>query len=261
MKAASEYLTPVTLELGGKNPVIVLPDCNLKMTAKRLVWGKFHNGGQACVCPDHIYVHQDIEEALIEEIKRFILKFFNGEAEKSGILPLIIDDSHFERLIALIDPGKVILGGRSDKAARYIEPTVLAGVKEEDPIMQEEVFGPLMPILSFDSLDDLLIRLRNKPSPLAMYIFTGNIKKAKKIQREFRSGGGMINDNVVHFVNSSTPFGGFGESGMGAYHGKAGFECFSHRKTVLKKPTWFDLWLKYPPYSKRKLWWIRQFLR
>ncbi len=261
MKAAAEHLTPVTLELGGKNPVIVLPDCDLSRTAQRLVWGKFHNGGQACVAPDHIYVHESIRDALLEEVKKHIKKMFNGNAKNGESFPRIVNISNFDRLQKLIDPTKCVVGGKGDRDALFIEPTVMTGVDITDAVMQQEVFGPVMPILSYRDLDTLLGELKERPSPLALYIFTGEMRLAKKIQSTFRSGTGMINDTVVHFVNGTTPFGGMGESGMGSYHGKAGFECFSHRKTVLRKPTWFELWVKYPPYTKLKLKIVKLFLR
>ncbi|MEX2370743.1 MAG: aldehyde dehydrogenase family protein, partial [Bacteroidales bacterium] len=261
MKAAAEHLTPVTLELGGKNPAIVLPDCNLAMTAKRLVWGKFHNGGQACVVPDHIYVHESVRDRLIEEVMKNIQKIFNGDPKRSEGLPRIINDANYDRLMKLINPEKTILGGNGERDELYIEPTVMQGVTAEDAVMQEEIFGPVMPFLDYSDLDALLVRLKNEPSPLAFYLFTKNLRLARKIQREFRSGGGMINDTVVHFVNGNTPFGGVGDSGMGSYHGRAGFECFSHRKTVLTKPTWFELWVKYPPFTKLKLRIVRAILR
>jgi len=253
MLAAAKYLTPVTLELGGKNPVIIMPDCNLKRTAQRLVWGKFHNGGQACVAPDHFYVHEDIKEELLEEVKKNINKMYNGKAIESEALPRIINQKNYNRLMGLIDQQKVIVGGEGNKDELFIEPTVMTNVNENDAIMQEEVFGPLMPFLSYENLDELLVKLKQKPSPLALYLFTSNLRLARKIHKEFRTGGGMINDTVVHFVNASTPFGGIGDSGMGSYHGRAGFETFSHRKTVIKKPTWFELWVKYPPYHSYKL--------
>lgn len=261
MKAAALHLTPVTLELGGKNPVIVMPDCDIKMAAKRLVWGKFHNGGQACVSPDHLYVHEDIVEQLVEEMQKNIKKMYNGDAENCEALPSIVNDQHFDRIAGLIDQRKVVTGGKSNRKKLFIEPTVMTGVQPEDPVMQEEVFGPVMPVLTYNDLDALMETLKREPTPLALYIFTKNGRLATAIQREFRSGGGMINDTVVHFVNSTTPFGGMGDSGMGNYHGKAGFECFSHRKTVITKPNWFELSVKYPPYTKRKLKIIRAFLR
>jgi aldehyde dehydrogenase (NAD+) len=261
MQAAAKYLTPVTLELGGKNPVIVMPDCNLKRTAQRLVWGKFHNGGQACVSPDHIYVHEDIQDDLIAEVEKNIEKMFKGKATESESLPRIINEKNYNRLMRLINQEKVILGGKGNREELFIEPTVMTNVTEDDAVMQEEVFGPLMPFLSYKNLDDLLVQLKQKASPLALYLFTKNLRLARKIHKEFRTGGGMINETVVHFVNASTPFGGIGDSGMGSYHGRAGFENFSHRKTVIKKPTWFELWVKYPPYVSYKLKLVRLLLR
>lgn len=261
MKAAAEHLSPVTLELGGKNPVIVLPDCDIKMTAKRLVWGKFHNGGQACVAPDHVYVHDSIKAELMKEVKKRIEIMFGNDPKNSEALPRIINTANYDRAMQLIDQKKVILGGKGERDLKFIEPTVMDNVERSDKVMEDEVFGPIMPFLSFTDLHNLLSDLRKDPSPLAFYIFTKDIRQAKRIQREFRSGGGMINDTVVHFVNGTTPFGGLGESGLGSYHGKYGFECFTHRKAVLKKPLWFELWVKYPPYTKTKLRIIKTILR
>ncbi len=261
MKAAAEHLTPVTLELGGKNPAIVLPDCNIRMTARRLVWGKFHNGGQACVAPDHIYVHEDIREKLVDELKQAVNRMFRGDPAASGMLPKIINKQGFQRLSGYIDRDKVVAGGELKEEERYIEPTILTDITKDDPVMQDEIFGPLMPLLTFHNLDSLLDQLKKEESPLAFYIYTSNIRLATRIQREFRSGGGMINDNVMHFINGTTPFGGVGASGMGQYHGRAGFECFSHQKTVITKPTWFELWLKYAPYTSGKLKLVRFFLK
>jgi len=248
MKAAAEQLTPVTLELGGRNPAIIMPDCYLKMTAKRLTWGKFHNNGTSCVSPDHIYVHEKIKEDLIREIRKSITKIYGEDPRQCKALPRMINEMHFDRVKALIDPGKVVAGGDSDRDDLYIEPTVLDGVSPGDPILQEEVFGPVMPIISFTDIDKLVDSLKREPSPLVIYIFTRNVRKAKEIAREIPSGGSMINDVVLLFINMNTPFGGLGDSGMGSYHGRAGFEAFSHHKTILNKPYWFDLFLKYPPY-------------
>ncbi len=248
MKAASEHLTPVTLELGGKNPVIVMPDCNLKMAAKRLTWGKFHNNGTSCVSPDHVYVHEDIREELIREIKKNITAIYGKDPKLSPMLPRMINSIHFERVKSYIETDKVVAGGQWDREDLYIEPTVLDGVEPGDPIMQSEVFGPVMPLLTYSDPEQLIESLKFNPTPLVLYIFSGNIRSAKRIIREVPSGGGMINDVVLLFINMNTPFGGLGESGMGSYHGKAGFEAFSHYKTILNKPSWFELFLKYPPY-------------
>lgn len=253
MKAAAENLTPVTLELGGKNPVIVMPDCNLKMTAKRLTWGKFHNNGNACVSPDHIYVHEDIKEDLIHEIRNNLTKNFGKDPSENTMLPRMINLKHFNRVMALINPEKVVIGGGNNATDLFIEPTVMDRVEPDDPVMQDEVFGPVMPILTYSNLDQLIKILKNQPSPLVLYIFSRNIRKAKRIIKEIPSGGGMINEVVLLFINMNTPFGGLGESGMGSYHGKAGFEAFSHYKTVLTKPVWFEMFLKYPPYRDMNL--------
>ena len=260
MKAAAEHLTPVTLELGGKNPVIVMPDCKLKKTAKRLVWGKYHNNGTACVSPDHIYVHEDIKDALINEIIKSIDFLYKGDPENSPILPRMINETHFNRVLSLIEPEKVVAGGASDREDLFIEPTVLDGITEDDAVMKEEVFGPVMPLLTYRDLNHLKEKLKNQPTPLVLYIFTRNIRAAKRIMKEIPTGGGMINDVLLQFINMNTPFGGLGESGMGNYHGKAGFEAFSHYKTILHKPMWFDLYLKYPPYRKINLRVLRAFL-
>lgn len=261
MEAAAKHLTPVTLELGGKNPVIVMPDADLERTAQRLGWGKLHNGGQACVSPDHVYVHESIRDELIEKVAHRMTKLNGSDKPISETLPRIIDSDHFARLQKLILPGKTYSGGKGDPESLYIEPTVMTGVTTQDPVMQEEIFGPILPFLTFSDLDTLLGELRQRPSPLSLYIFTRNTRLAKKIQSSFRSGTGMINDTVVHFVNSTTPFGGIGESGMGSYHGKTGFDCFTHRKAVISKPTWFELWAKYPPYTKFKLKLVKAVLR
>jgi aldehyde dehydrogenase (NAD+) len=261
MKAAAEHLTPVTLELGGKSPAIVMADCNIKVTAKRIVWGKFYNGGQACVVPNHIYVEKSIETAFLNELKLQMKSFFGDDPSKCEALLRIINRKHFDRLVKLIDKDKVLVGGGSNSSENYIEPTIMTGVLESDPVMQDEIFGPIMPILTFTKIDELKADLQRQASPLALYIFTGNTNHAKRLHKGFRSGGGMINDSVVQFINNSTPFGGIGDSGMGTYHGKAGFECFTHTKTVISKPLWFELWLKFPPFTKGKLKIIKSILR
>ena len=248
MQAAAEHLTPVTLELGGKNPVIIMPDCRIKPTARKLTWGKFHNNGMACVSIDHVYVHEEIVDELIAEIKKCILKIYGSDPRQSPILPRMINEFHFDRVMSLIDPGKVVAGGRGDRDNLYIEPTVMRDVKPGDKLMQEEVFGPVLPILTFRDGEELVRVLKNRPTPLSVYIFSRNIRNAKAMLRAIPSGGGMINDVVLNFVNMNTPFGGLGESGMGSYHGKAGFDTFSHYKTVISKLSWADNFLKYPPH-------------
>jgi len=250
MKAAAEQLTPVTLELGGKNPVIVMPDCHLKRSAQRIAWGKLHNNGNACVSPDHVYVHADIKDEFLKELKHQLTKITGSDPRQSPMLPRMVNESNFDRVLSLIEPDKVVHGGSWDREHLYIEPTVMDGISLQDKVMQQEVFGPLLPLLTYSNLDDVLKLLRTQPAPLALYLFTRNIRKARRIMRELPSGGGMINEVVMHFINMNAPFGGVGDSGMGHYHGKAGFDAFSHHKTVMIKPTWFELFLKYPPHRK-----------
>lgn len=250
MKAAAEQLTPVTLELGGKNPVVVMPDCHLKRSAQRIAWGKLHNNGNACVSPDHVYVHADIKDEFIRELKHYLQKITGSDPRQSPLLPRMVNEENFDRVLSMIDPEKVVHGGACDRDTLYIEPTVMDGVSPGDKVMQAEIFGPLLPVLTYTHLEELLSRLRSQPAPLAIYLFTRNIRRAKTIMRELPSGGGMINEVVMHFINMNAPFGGIGDSGMGHYHGKPGFDAFSHHKTVMIKPTWFELFLKYPPHRK-----------
>ncbi len=250
MRAAAEQLTPVTLELGGKNPVIVMPDCNLKRTAQRIAWGKLHNNGQACVSPDHLYVHESIKDKLIQEIGLQMDRITGSDPKGSPLMPRMVNERNFDRVMALIDPEKVVVGGASDRSECYIEPTIMDGVSPGDQVMKEEIFGPLLPVLTYSNLEDLVESLKLQESPLVLYIFTRKRRLAEKIMKEVASGGGMINDVVMHFINMNAPFGGVGASGMGSYHGKAGFNDFSHHKTIMVKPMWFELFLKYPPHRK-----------
>jgi len=250
MRAAAEQLTPVTLELGGKNPVIVMPDCHLKRTALRIAWGKLHNNGQACVSPDHLYVHESIREELVREIGLQMDWITGSDPKGSPLLPRMVNERNFDRVMALIEPDKVVKGGSSDRSELYIEPTIMDGSSPDDPVMQEEIFGPLLPVISYTNLEELVESLKMQDAPLVLYIFTRNRRLAVKIMRELASGGGMINEVVMHFINMNAPFGGVGASGMGSYHGKAGFIDFSHHKTMMIKPMWFELFLKYPPHRK-----------
>jgi len=250
MRAAAEQLTPVTLELGGKNPVIVMPDCNMKRTAQRIAWGKLHNNGQACVSPDHLYVHESIREPLVQEIKRQMERITASDPKGSPLLPRMVNQKNFDRVMKLIDPEKVVAGGSSDRSECYIEPTIMDGVSPDDPVMQEEIFGPLLPVLSYNNLEELVESLKLQEAPLVLYIFTKKRRLAERIMKEVASGGGMINEVVMHFINMNAPFGGVGASGMGSYHGRAGFKDFSHHKTIMIKPMWFELFLKHPPHRK-----------
>ena len=258
-KAAAEHLTPVTLELGGKSPAFVTADCNLKLAVKRLIWGKFLNAGQTCIAPDYVLVDKKIEQRFLEacrtEIEKEQLSFANGNYSQ------IINNRNLERLQSLIDPAKVFYGGTIDSAERYIAPTIIQNASFEDAIMQEEIFGPILPVIAYDSLDDTINKVAALPKPLSCYVFTGKSKTKKKVLNGLSFGGGMVNDTVMHITNSHLSFGGVGASGIGSYHGETGFRTFSHYKSVIEKSNWLELPLKYFPHTKTKLWWIKQFFK
>lgn len=248
LRHAAEHLTPVTLELGGKSPCIVDQTANLKLAAKRIVFGKFLNCGQTCVAPDFIYCHESVKDALAAELQTQIIRQFGTRPLENPDYGKIINEKHFDRILGLLEPQKVIWGGASDRAALRIEPTILDGVTFEDPVMNEEIFGPLMPILTFNSISEAIRQIQQMPHPLACYIFTRSRKTARRVYSRCAFGGGCINDTVIHLATSHMGFGGFGESGMGAYHGRAGFDAFTHYKSVVDKKTWLDLPIRYQPY-------------
>lgn len=251
LRHAAEHLTPVVLELGGKSPCIVDASANVKLAAKRIVFGKFLNCGQTCVAPDYILVERNIRDQLITELKRQIeLQFGKNPIENTGY-GKIVNQKHFERLCSLIDTNKVVYGGQTDETSCRIAPTVMDGVMAEDAVMGEEIFGPLLPVLTFDSFDQVVRGLQNKAKPLAMYLFSSNKNHIDQYSRELSFGGGCINDVVIHLATSEMAFGGVGESGMGAYHGKRGFEAFSHLKSIVDKKTWIDLPMRYQPYTSK----------
>ncbi len=251
LRHAAEHLTPVVLELGGKSPCIVDASANVKLAAKRIVFGKFLNCGQTCVAPDYILVERNIRDQLITELKRQIeLQFGKNPIENTGY-GKIVNQKHFERLCSLIDTNKVVYGGQTDETSCRIAPTVMDGVMAEDAVMGEEIFGPLLPVLTFDSFDQVVRGLQNKAKPLAMYLFSSNKNHIDQYRRELSFGGGCINDVVIHLATSEMAFGGVGESGMGAYHGKRGFEAFSHVKSIVDKKTWIDLPMRYQPYTSK----------
>ena len=253
MRAASEHLTPVTLELGGKSPAIVTKGASLKVTAKRIVWGKFINGGQTCVAPDYLMVDKSIKKQLIEEIKEQILKIHGDDPQKSEAFVRIINPRHFKRLIALLDKDKIALGGETDKEDLYIAPTLMEDITWDDAVMKEEIFGPVLPILEYTDLNDAIKQIKATPKPLALYLFTNKKSIRNKVFSEISFGGGALNDTVMHLADANLPFGGVGNSGMGSYHGKFGFDAFSHHKSILQKATWFEPFVKYPPYTNFKL--------
>uniref|UniRef100_UPI003216C268 aldehyde dehydrogenase family protein n=1 Tax=uncultured Draconibacterium sp. TaxID=1573823 RepID=UPI003216C268 len=256
-QAAAKNLTPVTLELGGKSPAIIMADCNIKMTAKRLVWAKFINAGQTCVAPDYVLVEKAIEDEFLQAVRIEIEKYHPNTDEPRENYMKIINTRNFDRLEKLIDRDKLYFGGTTNRDKRFISPTVLKNISFEDEIMQDEIFGPILPVLSFTNLDEAILEIKARPKPLAGYIYSKNKRTINKVLNEVSFGGGAVNDSVMHLSNSNLPFGGVGFSGIGSYHGKAGFDTFSHYKSILQKPFWFEPDLKYPPYSIMKMKLIR----
>ncbi|MCM3177538.1 aldehyde dehydrogenase [Cytobacillus horneckiae] len=246
MQAAAKHLTPVTLELGGKSPAIVHEDANLTHAAKRLVWGKFVNAGQTCVAPDYTYVHSNIKELFIAEVKKAIKDIYTSDPMETGNFTKIVSDKHFHRLTAFLNNGQLEYGGRTDTEKRMIEPTILNDISWSDPIMEDEIFGPILPILEYSDLDSIIMKIKDRPKPLALYLFTESDKVQEAVLKHISFGGGCINDTVLHLSSPHLPFGGVGDSGMGAYHGKGSFDIFSHEKSMLKQSTKFDLPFRYP---------------
>ena len=261
LRKSAENLTPVTLELGGKSPCIVDKTANISLTAKRIVFGKFLNCGQTCVAPDYVLCHSSIKEKLIEEIKKQITEQFGKNPLENKTYGKIINKKHFDRIKNLINEDKVVIGGKIDENSLKIEPTVMNCVTFDDAVMQEEIFGPVLPILTFNSVDDVIDIVENRQHPLALYVFSQDKKNIEKITERCRFGGGCINDVVVHLATPEMPFGGFGESGIGAYHGKFGFETFSHRRSILDKSLCLDLPMRYQPYKSIYYKLLKMFLK
>ena len=261
MRSAAEHLTPVTLELGEKSPCIVDQTADIRLAARRIVFGKYLNCGQTCVAPDYVYCHRSVKDQLIKEVQKQIRRQYGKQPLHSSDYGKIINEKHFDRILGLIDEKKVVHGGGSDRSTLRIEPTVMDNVTFSDAVMQEEIFGPVMPILVFDSLDEVIRRINSMPHPLALYIFTSDKKTARKVTARCGFGGGCINDTIIHLATSEMGFGGFGESGMGAYHGKTGFDTFTHYKSIVDKKTWIDLPMRYQPYRKGDEKLVRFFLK
>ena len=261
MRSAAEHLTPVTLELGGKSPCIVDQTADIRLAARRIVFGKYLNCGQTCVAPDYVYCHRSVKDQLIKEVQKQIRRQYGKQPLHSSDYGKIINEKHFDRILGLIDEKKVVHGGGSDRSTLRIEPTVMDNVTFSDAVMQEEIFGPVMPILVFDSLDEVIRRINSMPHPLALYIFTSDKKAARKATARCGFGGGRINDTIIHLATSEMGFGGFGESGMGAYHGKTGFDTFTHYKSIVDKKTWIDFPMRYQPYRKGDEKLVRFFLK
>ena len=252
MEAASRNLTPVTLELGGKSPCIVDRTADLAVAGRRIAWGKFMNAGQTCIAPDYILVESSVEEALIESIQQAVHEFYGDDPGQSSDYTRIVNRRHHERISKLMAGHSVVFGGSSDPERCYIEPTLLRGVPPTAPIMQEEIFGPVLPVLTIENLDEAIQFVNGREKPLALYLFSQDSAAEEKVLSETTSGGACMNGTILHIGNSKMPFGGVGPSGMGAYHGRHSFETFSHRKAVLRRGIRLDPKMMYPPYTKRK---------
>ena len=259
MAAASKHLTPVTLELGGKSPAIVDESADIKTSARRIAFGKVLNAGQTCVEPDYLLIHESVKERFIEEFKNALKEFF-PDGDMSD-MPVIVNDKHFARITGLMKGENAVIGGGFDSATRFIEPTVLADVKPDSPIMQEEIFGPVLPVMTFKELDEAIGYVTSLPKPLALYLFTAKQETESRVLGACSFGGGCINDTIIHLATPYMPFGGVGNSGMGQYHGKKSFETFTHFRSVMKKSTKIDLPMRYHPYTEKKLSQIKQFLK
>ncbi|MGD1914440.1 MAG: aldehyde dehydrogenase family protein, partial [Rivularia sp. (in: cyanobacteria)] len=251
MEAAAKQLTPVTLELGGKSPCIVDTDIDLKIAARRITWGKFFNAGQTCLAPDYLLVNKKIKSNLLDEIKKCLQEFYGENPAISPDYARIINQKQFDRLVNYLKDGKIIIGGETTSEERYIAPTVIDSVSWEDAIMQAEIFGPILPVIEFDDYSNAINIVNSQPKPLALYVFSENKNLQKQVIRETSFGGGCINHTLIHYTAPSLPFGGIGNSGIGRYHGKAGFDTFSHFKSVVKKPFLLDVKLLYPPYKNK----------
>jgi aldehyde dehydrogenase (NAD+) len=250
-KAAAENLTPVTLELGGKNPCIIDETANLKLAAKRIVWGKFVNAGQTCIAPDYILIQKDMKSHFVDYLKEEITKAYGENPLDSTDFARIVNLKNWERLVKMIDSKKVIFGGQSDSATCYLAPTLIEENSVETEVMKDEIFGPILPILVYNQEIEIEAIISKYEKPLALYVFTENKSFSKKIIQKHSFGGGCINDTMIHFANKRLPFGGVGHSGIGAYHGSLGFDTFSHKKSIVKKANWLDVQLRYAPYKDK----------
>ena len=259
-KMAAEQLVPVTLELGGKSPAVIEEDANINVAARRIALTTFSNAGQMCVAPDYILVNEKVKERFINELEQVVKRFYSEDPATSYNYGKIINERQFDRLINYLQQGKIVYGGKFDKAKLYIEPTIVEEVPEDAPLMTEEIFGPILPIIPFKTFEEAKAIIDRNPDPLAFYVFTGSSKKEKQWVENVSFGGGCINNASWHLTNHHLPFGGIGNSGIGNYHGKNSFETFSHRKAIMKTPTWFDPDIKYPPL-KGKLWLFKKVIR
>jgi aldehyde dehydrogenase (NAD+) len=258
-QAAAKHLTPVTLELGGKSPCIVDRDTNISLTAKRIVWGKFVNAGQTCIAPDYVLVDKSVKDQLVAKIIEYVKKSYGDDAQRSEHYPRIINQQHLKRVAAYIEDGDILFGGKVDESDNYIEPTLLENVSEDAKVMTDEIFGPILPIIEYDNLNEAIAFINKRPKPLALYIFSKDDKKVQKVLSETSAGGVTVNDTLLHIANPHLPFGGVGESGIGAYHGQLSFDVFSHMKSVLRRTFLVDDPVRYAPY-KLKISWLRRLM-
>jgi len=261
MAAAAKHLTPVTLELGGKSPCIVDEHGDLEVQARRILWAKFYNCGQTCVAPDYVLAHKNVHDKLVEIFARVVREFWGDDAQQSKDYGRIVNTRHHRRLMALLPgSGEIVAGGKADEADRFIAPTVLKNVPEGSPVMQSEIFGPILPVLKVDSIEHAIRFINARPKPLALYLFSSSDPSYEAVVSQTSSGGMVVNHAIMHLAVPGLPFGGVGESGMGAYHGKFSFDAFSHRKAVLKKGTALDPSILYPPYTASKEGWVRRLM-
>ena len=251
MRHAAVNLTPVVLELGGKSPCIVEESADIRLAARRIVFGKYLNCGQTCVAPDFILCHKSIQDKLLQELKLQVEKQFGSDPLADNDYGKIINQKHFDRLCRLLQSGELYLGGEIDAEALRIAPAIMTHVTFDTPVMQEEIFGPVLPVLTYENFEELMLLLKKRPKPLALYLFSSNKAHIRRVNEELSYGGGCINDTIIHLATSEMGFGGVGESGMGAYHGKAGFDAFSHQKSIVDKKTWLDLPMRYQPYTSK----------
>lgn len=261
MQAAAPHLTPVTLELGGKSPCIVDESIDLDYAARRIVWSKFVNAGQTCIAPDYLLIHEKVKASLITKIKNQIIESYGSNPIQSSSYGRIINLNHFERLKSYLASGRVVIGGEYDKDSLYIAPSVVDEITYDDTIMQEEIFGPILPVMTYDSIDAVITHIKQHEKPLALYLFTKNPAVEKKVLEQISFGGGCINDCLLQIANPQLPFGGVGQSGMGHYHGLHSFKLFSHQKSIYKKSLLFDISLAYAPYTQRKFTWLKRLLK
>jgi aldehyde dehydrogenase (NAD+) len=252
MAAAAKNLTPVTLELGGKNPVIVAEDAPLEVTARRIAWGRFTNMGQLCVAPDYVLVDERRRLHLIEEIRKAILKFYGSNPQRSESYGRIVNSAHFARLLGLLKQGRIAIGGTYDEKDRYIEPTVLTDLPADAPVLQEEIFGPILPVVGYEAMEDALAFVRSRPKPLVLHLFTTNRALQHRIIQHASAGTVIVNDAIVSQIVPALPFGGVGDSGMGSFHGRYTFEAFSHPKAILRRSFFGDVTVRYPPFTAMK---------